>query len=206
MELFLSVATPLLRVELFLSVATPLLPVEFFLSVATPLLSMELFLSHYLHLLEQVCLQRELNQQYCLYISIAAAALFPTITSPPSTQVHSRDAALYIGVGVSGAALLVLIVAPVIVISLIICLRKRQNKPQLVDKTDTVNVTDNVAYGTTKSGIELSGNIAYATTNFKGIDSAYDYVTITGKNDSNIITFTNETNVTTHDQAYVMVH
>lgn len=105
----------------------------------------------------------------------------------------------------SSAALLVLIIASVIVISLIICLRKRQDKLQLKDKTDTVNVTDNVAYGTIKSGIELSGNIAYATTNFRGIDTAYDYVAITSKNDVNITTLTNEANATTTNHAYVPI-
>ena len=89
-------------------------------------------------------------------------------------EVHSEDATLYIYIGLCVAAV-VLIVASVIVISLIVCLKKRQK----MNKTDIVNVADNVAYGTSKDRMELSENIAYGTTTFRGNEDAYEYVSTT---------------------------
>ena len=79
-------------------------------------------------------------------------------------EEHSKDATLYIYIGICGAAV-VLIVAAVIVISLIDCLRKRQNKL----KRHIVNVPDNLAYGTNKlkDRMEFRENITYGTTTFK---------------------------------------
>ena len=76
----------------------------------------------------------------------------------------SEDATLYIYIGICVAAV-VLIVAAVIVISLIVYLRKRQNKL----KMHIVNVADNVAYGTNKvkDRMEFKENITYGTTTFK---------------------------------------
>ena len=116
----------------------------------------------------------------------------------------SEDATLYIYIGMSGAAV-VLIVATVIVISLIVCLKKRQ-------KIDIVNVADNVAYGTSKDRMELSENIAYGTTTFKGNEDGYEYVSTTVNNDIDITTSPNEAYGTTdnipvvNNQAYGMGH
>ena len=102
-------------------------------------------------------------------------------------EVPSEDVTLYIYIGMSGAAV-VLIVATVIVISLIVCLKKRQK----VDKTDIVNVADNVAYGTSKDRMELSENIAYGTTTFKVNEDGYEYVSTTVNNNIDITTSANE--------------
>ena len=118
----------------------------------------------------------------------------------------SEDATLYIYIGMSGAAV-VLIVATLIVISLIVCLKKRQK----VVKTDIVNVADNVAYGTSKDRMELSENIAYEITTFKGNEDGYEYVSTTA-NDIDITTSANEAYATTdnvpvvNNQAYGMGH
>ena len=110
-------------------------------------------------------------------------------------------------IGMSGAAV-VLIVATVIVISLIVCLKKGQK----MDKTDIVNVADNVAYGTSKDRMELSENIAYDTTTFKGKEDGYEYVSTTVNNDIDITTSPNEAYATTdnvpvvNNQAYGMGH
>ena len=101
----------------------------------------------------------------------------------------SEDATLYIYIGMCVAAV-ALIVAAIIVISLIIYLRKRQNKL----KTDIVNVADNVTYGTSKSGMELSENIAYGTTTFKENEDSYEYVSTTA---IDITTSANEAYATT---------
>ena len=107
----------------------------------------------------------------------------------------------------SGAAV-VLIVAAVIVISLIVCLKKRQK----LDNTDIVNVADNVAYGTSKDRMELSENTAYGTTTFKGKEDGYEYVSTTVNNDIDITTSPNEAYGTTdnvpvvNNQAYGMEH
>ena len=132
------------------------------------------------------------------YIYIAVASLLP---SSPSMEEPSEDVTLYIYIGMSGAAV-VLIVAAVIVISLVVCLKKRQK----VDKTDIVNVADNVAYGTSKDRMELSENIAYGTTTFRGKEDGYVSTTV------NDITSPNEAYATTdnvpvvNNQAYGMVH
>ena len=91
-------------------------------------------------------------------------------------STEDEDVTLYIYIGMSGAAV-VLIVAAVIVISLIVCLRKRQK----MNKTDIVNVADNVA---SKDRMELSENIAYGTTTFRGNEDDYEYVSTT-ENDYN---------------------
>ena len=119
---------------------------------------------------------------------------------------HSEDAT-YIGICV---AAVVLIVAAVIVISLIVCLRKRQNKL----KRDIVNVADNLAYGTNKlkDRMELTENIAYGTTTFKEKEDGYEYVSTTVNNDIDISTSANEAYATTdnvpvvNNQAYGMLH
>ena len=104
-------------------------------------------------------------------------------------------------------AAVVLIVAAVIVISLIFCLKKRQK----TDKTDIVNVAENFAYGTSKDRMELNENIAYGTTTFKGKEDGYEYVSTT-VNDIDISTSPNEAYATTdnvpvvNNQAYRMGH
>ena len=118
------------------------------------------------------------------------AVLFPS--TPPPMEEPSKDATLYIYIGMCVAAV-VLIVAAIVVISLIIYLRKRQNKL----KTNIVNVADNVTYGTSKSGMELSENINYDTTTFKGNEDGYEYVSTTVHND--IITSANEAYATTNN-------
>ena len=118
---------------------------------------------------------------------------------------HSEDAT-YIGICV---AAVVLIVAAVIAISLIVCLRKRQNKL----KRDIVNVADNLAYGTNKlkGRMEFKENIAYGTTTFKEKEDGYEYVSTT-VNDVDITTSANEAYATTdnvpvfNNQAYGMLH
>ena len=140
------------------------------------------------------------------------------VTLSPSTQVHSTDEVdvkLYVIIGVSGAVVVVLIATAAIGI---ICLRKRQSK--LRNKTDAVDITENVAYGTkmdmscnvaygmNKNGMdiscnvaygmnqnemEMSGNVAYGATkiaSFQGEDT-YDYISTTDGNDI-IITSPNE--------------
>ena len=122
---------------------------------------------------------------------------------PPTPPEPSEDATLYIYIGMCVAA--VVLVAAVIVITLIVCLKKRQK----MDKTDDVNVVDNVAYGTGKDRMELSENIAYGTTTFKGNEDGYEYVSTT---DIDITTSANEAYATTDNvpvvdnQAYGMVH
>ena len=125
-------------------------------------------------------------------------------STPPSMEEPSEDGTLYIYIGLCVAAV-VLIVATVIVISLIVCLKKRQK----VDKTDIVNVADNVAYGTSEDRMELSENIAYGTTTFRGKEDGYEYVSTT-ENDIEISTSPNEAYATTdnvpvvNNQAYGM--
>ena len=81
-----------------------------------------------------------------------------------------------------------------------------------MDKTDNVNVADNVAYGTSKDRMELSENIAYGTTMFKGNEDGYEYVSTTVNNDIDISTSANEAYATidnvpvVDNQAYGMVH
>ena len=66
---------------------------------------------------------------------------------PPQPPNEAESNATYISVGVSGAVV-ALIAAAVIVMSVTVCLRKRNNKH--------VNITDNVAYGVSRNEIELS--------------------------------------------------
>ena len=125
-------------------------------------------------------------------------------STPPSMEEPSEDVTLYIYIGMSGAAV-VLIVATVIIISLIVCLKKRQ-------KIDIVNVADNVAYGTSKDRMELSENIVYGTTTFKGNEDGYEYVSTTVNNDIDVTTSPNEAYATTDkvpvvtNQPYGMGH
>ena len=95
----------------------------------------------------------------------------------------SEDGTLYIYIGMSGAAV-VLIVAAVIVISLIVCLKKRQ---KMVNVADNVTVT----YCKSKSGMELSEN-DYGTTTFKGKENSYECVSTMVKNDIDITISANE--------------
>ena len=95
-----------------------------------------------------------------------------------------------------------------------ICLRKRRSK--LRNKTDTADISENVAYGTNmdmscnvaydmnQNEMEMSCNVAYVSASFKG-DDTYDYI------DGNdvVITSSNEAYATTnngHTEAYGMVH
>ena len=59
----------------------------------------------------------------------------------------SRGIIIVLSAGLSGVVV-VLIAAAVIVISVTVCLRKRNNKH--------INITDHVAYGTSRNKIELS--------------------------------------------------
>ena len=98
-------------------------------------------------------------------------------------EEHSKDATLHTYIGLCVAAV-VLIVAAVIAISLIVCLKKRQKM---------VNVADNVtvAYCKSKSGMELSEN-DYGTTTFKGKENSYECVSTIVKNDIDITISANE--------------
>ena len=106
----------------------------------------------------------------------------------------SKDSTLYIYIGLCVAAV-VLIVASIIVITLIVCLRKRQK---------TVNVADNAAYGANKDRMELSENIAYDTTTFKRKEDPYEYVSTTVNNEIDITTSANEAYATTDNVPVVM--
>ena len=89
-------------------------------------------------------------------IAVSLTASSPTLS--PSTQVHSTDevdTTLYVIIGVSGAVVVVLIATAVIGI---ICLKKRRSK--LGNKTDAVDISENVAYGTK---MDVSCNVAYGT-------------------------------------------
>ena len=126
---------------------------------------------------------------------------------PSTSPEPSEDATLYIYIGLCVAAV-VLIVSAVIVISLIVCLKKRQK----MNKTDIVNVTDNIACGTSKD-IDKMGLSSYGTTTFKGQeDPYYEYVSITVNNVIDSTTSASEAYATidnvpvVDNQAYGMVH
>ena len=80
------------------------------------------------------------------------------------------------------------------------------------DKKWYCDVADNVAYGTGKDRMELSENIAYGTTTFKGNEDGYEYVSTTVNNDIDITTSANEAYATidnvpvVNNQAYGMGH
>ena len=90
-------------------------------------------------------------------MTVSPTSSSPPVTLSPSTQIHSTDevdATLYVIIGVSGAVVVVLIATAAIGI---ICLRIRWSK--LRNKTDAVDISENVAYGTK---MEMSCNIAYS--------------------------------------------
>ena len=137
-------------------------------------------------------------------------------TSTPAVPTQSADdgaiLSLYVSVGVSGAVI-ALIAAAVIVISVTVCLRKRNNKHvivtiyqsssgQVVMKTNEAyaetrpsdsNYTDDVyAYATPPTTAILTSNVAYNVHN--STDVVYDLPTSSGnrETESNIPTTTNE--------------
>ena len=117
------------------------------------------------------------TQIYSGYTTTVLVSSFPS--TPPSMEEHSKDATLYIYIGICVAAV-VLIVAAVIVISLIVYLRKRQNKL----KRDIVNIADKscIWYNKLKDRMEFRENIAYGTTTFKEKEDGYEYVSTTVNN------------------------
>ena len=124
-------------------------------------------------------------------MTVSPISSSPPVTLSPSTQVHSTDevdATLYVIIGVSGAVVVVLIATAAIGI---ICLGKRQSK--LRNKTDAVDISENVAYGTkmemscnvaysmNKNEMEMSCNVAYGT-NKNGMDMSCNVAYGTNKN------------------------
>ena len=80
-------------------------------------------------------------------------------------------------------AVVVLIAAVLILISVTVCLRQRSQKKKLLI------TTENVAYGTSSVNMELKDNIAYTSTatgeETKDDDGKYDYVS---RNDVTVTT------------------
>ena len=111
--------------------------------------------------------------------STYTTAVTSSLTVSPSTQVRSSDkvdATLYVSIGVSGAVVVVIATAAIgLCVCIIMYLRKRQVKLM------NISVTDNVAYGTSKSEMKLSCNVAYCTTQSASSkdENTYDYVSAT---------------------------
>ena len=76
-----------------------------------------------------------------------------TTPPPPNTEASMNSLSLIVGVGVTGT-LLLLIITVAIVITALVCLRKKTNK---------LNATDNVAYQSSTSEVNMLLNAAYAT-------------------------------------------
>ena len=86
--------------------------------------------------------------------------------------------------------MVVLLITAVIVICVVICLRKRRSK--LGEKTKSVNVSDSVAYGVSKSAMESSSNTATNGASFQQKPVIYDYISTTDGNGINITSSPNE--------------
>ena len=98
-------------------------------------------------------------------MALLSSSHFQTTTAPAVPSQSVDDGAilsLYVSVGLSGVVI-ALIAAAVIVISVTVCLRKRNNK--------RMNITDNVAYQSSSGQVVMKTNEAYAET--RASDSNY---------------------------------
>ena len=113
--------------------------------------------------------------------STLAAELSHTAMEPSPTVTTQSDGggvplALYISVGVICAVLTSAII--VLVITLRLCWKRKKN---------SMNTSDNVAYGVNQNVVDISDNVAYVASTSgdkdKEAEAYYDYVVTTGGND-----------------------
>ena len=123
-----------------------------------------------------------------------------TSTTPilQSTGAIVNDASFLVGVGVAGI-LLIIITAAAIIVTVLVCLRKKTNK---------LNITDNVAYQSSTSEVKLSPNAEYTATGDNSStshDQEYMYVT-TASTDSQQVTATTSTDKKCNTPTSTNVH
>ena len=179
--------------------------------------------SHFMTLLSPSHFQTTTATTFAVYTSTkqySSPGIGTTSTSAVPTQSTDDGAilSLYVSVGVSGAV----IAAAVIVISVTVCLRKRNNKHvnvtiyqsssgQVVMKTNEAyaetrasdsNYTDDMyAYATQPTTAILAPNVAYNV--HTSADVVYDLPTSSGNGETDIPTTTNEAyNVTRKASEY----
>ena len=123
-----------------------------------------------------------------------------TSTTPilQSTGAIVNDTSFFIGVGVAGI-LLIIITAAAIIVTVLVCLRKKTNK---------LNITDNVAYQSSTSEVKLCPNAAYTATGDNSStshDQEYMYMT-TVSTDSQQVTATTSTDKKCNTPTSTNVH
>ena len=182
--------------------------------------------SHCMTLLSSSHFQTTTAATFAVYTSTkqySSPGIGATSTSAVPTQSTDDGAvlSLYVSVGVSGAVI-ALIAAAAIVISVTVCLRKRNNKHvnvtiyqsssgQVVMKTNEAyaetrasdsNYTDDMyAYATQPTTAVLAPNVAYNV--HTSADVVYDLPTSSGNGETDIPTTTNEAyNVTRKASEY----